>query len=91
MRKVILSIALVVGVLAVVGFAFREPLTDALVERITTDMFVAADTDAFDPGIAVGSPLPPIRALADGREVNGVDAYMGERGAILVANRSVDW
>lgn len=69
------------------GDATRE----AIVERLTANMFVAADTDAFDPGIAVGSSLPALRAMHAGKEVTGLDGMAGTRGTLLVVNRSVDW
>jgi len=83
-----------VGVLLVGGAAiylFRAPLMEAAMNRATADMFVAADTDAYDPGVAIGTPLPALRASIDGREVTGVDEFMGPRGMILAVNRSVDW
>lgn len=69
------------------GDAARE----AVVERLTADMFIEADTDAFDPGIAVGSALPALRALHAGRVITGLDGMTGSRGTVLVVNRSVDW
>lgn len=91
MRKGLLISALVVALVALGIFAFREPIMGAVVERLTRDMFVAADTDAFDPGVPVGGTLPSIRARMADREVTDIGALMGERGAVLIANRSVDW
>jgi hypothetical protein len=90
-RKGLMISALVVALVALGIFAFREPIMGAVVERLTRDMFVAADTDAFDPGVPVGSALPSIRARMADREVTDIGALMGERGAVLIANRSVDW
>lgn len=91
MRRGLLISVVVVALAALGVFAFREPIMGALVERLTSDMFVAADTDAFDPGVSVGSALPAIRARLDDREFTDIGAFMGERGAVLIANRSVDW
>lgn len=55
------------------------------------DIFVPADTDAFDPGLPVGARLPQIRALYQGQEITDIDEFMGPKGAVLFANRSVDW
>ena len=76
----------VVGVLAVVAvglFIFVQ-------YRLNT-MFLEADTDGFDPGLAIGEPFPPIRALHDGREINDIDAFYRDKGAVFLAVRSVDW
>jgi uncharacterized protein YxeA len=60
--KKVLAIALGVVVVAAGGvYVFRAPLMDAMFERMTANMFVAGDTDAFDPGVAVGEPLPTWR------------------------------
>ena len=55
------------------------------------DMFISEDTDAFDPGLPIGEQFPPIRALYRGEEVSSIDRFMGEKGAIFIANRSADW
>lgn len=54
-------------------------------------MFVAEDPDAFSPGLPVGARFPAIRALYQGREIAGIDQFMGARGAVFVAVRSADW
>ena len=55
------------------------------------EMFIAEDTDGFDPGLAIGERFPPIRALHQGEEITSIEGFMGERGAIFIANRSADW
>jgi len=55
------------------------------------EMFIAEDTDGFDPGLAIGDQFPPIRALYQDEEISSIDGFMGERGAIFIANRSADW
>ena len=82
------------GVVAVVAggiYAAREPLQNLVVERVTADMFVAQDTDAYDPGVAVGQPMPALRALFDGREVVDLAQFAGSKGLVIFVNRSVDW
>jgi len=87
-----LQIALLVVVATAAGiYTFREPLMNVVVERLTADMFVAQDTDAYDPGVAVGDPLPALRARFDGREVTQLGEMMGAKGTVLFVNRSVDW
>lgn len=55
------------------------------------EMFIAEDTDGFDPGLAIGDQFPPIRALYEGEEISSIDGFIGENGAIFIANRSADW
>ena len=53
--------------------------------------FLDEDTDSFDPGLSIGSPFPPIRALYQGGEITGVDPFMADKGMVFIANRSADW
>ena len=55
------------------------------------NMFIAEDTDGYDPGLAIGAQFPSIRALYQGEEISSIDGFMGEKGAIFIANRSADW
>ena len=55
------------------------------------NMFIAEDTDGYDPGLAIGEQFPPIRALYQGEEISSIDGFMGENGAIFIANRSANW
>lgn len=91
MKKVLIGTLAVVIALGVAGYLFRQPLMRAVADRLTTDMFVAADTDAFDPGLPVGARMPAIAARYDGRTVQDVSEFMGDNGLVLYANRSVDW
>ncbi len=90
MRKLAITL-LVLAAIAGSLYAFRQPLMEAMTEGITSNMFVAADTDAYDPGVAVGASLPPLLATYNGAEVTDLGAFMGERGIALYAIRSVDW
>lgn len=90
--KRVLGYALAFSIVAGLGiYAFREPLKNAAVERITASMFVARDDDAYDPGIATGLPLPALRARYQGREVTRLGEFSGSKGMVLFVNRSVDW
>lgn len=91
MKKILIGL-LVIVLLAGAGiFLFQEPLKEMAFEQITSDMFVAVDNDAFDPGIAVGAQMPAIRATRDGAVVTDVSQFAGPNGLVLIANRSVDW
>ena len=91
--------ALLIGLCALVTvltaaallYLFREPVKQALYARITADMFVAGDSDAFDPGPALGSQFPGLRASYQGREVTLLDEFAGKNGTVFIASRSLDW
>ena len=70
---------------------FGGKVIGLLADTGTSDMFVSEDPDAFNPGLPVGARFPAIRAFYQGREITGIDQFMGERGAVLVAVRSADW
>ena len=63
-RFLILLCAVLVGAGALL-YLFRAPLKEALFARLTENMFVASDEDAFDPGPALGSDFPGFRARED--------------------------
>lgn len=90
--KRVLGYALAFFAIAGLGiYAFREPLKNAMVERMTANMFVARDDDAYDPGVAVGQPLPALHARYRGREITQLGEFSGRKGMVLFVNRSVDW
>ena len=91
MKKAFLT---VVSLLFVVGggiYMFRAQLWEVAKEKITADMFIAADTDSFNPGLAIGTAFPPIKAIYQGREISGVGQFVHDKGMIFIANRSADW
>lgn len=87
LKKILLGLVIVVAV----GFIFRENLYQILVDQVTKDMFVAEDTDNFDPGPAVGAEFPTIKALYQGEEVSSISEFAGSNGTIFIASRSLDW
>ncbi len=90
--KRFLGYALVfVVALSIGGYVFREPLKQAVFDRITQDMFVARDSDAYDPGVAIGQTLPALHARYQGREITQLNEFAGPKGTVLFVNRSVDW
>ncbi len=91
MKKILLLLLAALLVTAALAYLWREPLKAAAYARLTQDMFVAQDTDAFDPGPALGSRFPGLRASYRGREVTLIEEFAGERGTVFVASRSLDW
>ena len=72
-------------------YLFRGQLWEGVKDAITADMFVEADTDDFDPGVAIGATFPNIRALYQGREVKDLQPFIHDKGMVFIANRSADW
>lgn len=91
MKKFLVGLLTLVIVGGIGIFAFRAPLTEMLTERMTANMFVVEDLDQFDPGVAVGRPLPLLLASHNGTRVTNLNPFMGQQGAVLYAVRSVDW
>jgi peroxiredoxin len=85
-----ITIAVLLMVAALI-YLFREPVKEMAVDKLTADMFVDADQDSFDPGPAVGSHFPGIRATYQGREISLIEDFAGGRGTIFIASRSLDW
>ena len=55
------------------------------------DMFITDITDDFNPGVQVGDKFPAIKAMYEGEEITTIDRFIRDKGAIFIANRSVDW
>jgi len=91
MKKVLISIATLLALVIALGYLFREPLKDIALDRLTRDMFVPADNDEFDPGPAIGSRFPGLRANYQGRAVTLIEEFAGVNGTAFVASRSLDW
>jgi hypothetical protein len=70
---------------------FKGQLWGKFQEVVTADMYVLADTDTFDPGLAVGETFPSIRTLHQGQELTSVDGFVHDKGMVFIANRSADW
>ena len=91
MKKALLIIVAMLLVAAAFIYLFREPAKEAAYARLTANMFVAEDTDNFDPGPALGSHFPGLRATYQGREVSLIDEFAGKNGTVFIASRSLDW
>lgn len=91
MKKLLKGLLGTVVVLVVIGVVFRSSLIEVAKEAITADMFVSADSDSFDPGLAIGSAFPPLVTLYQGRQVSDMGEFIHDKGMVFIANRSVDW
>jgi hypothetical protein len=91
MKKILLGLIGGITALVIVGYVFRGPLMESAKEKITKDMFIAADADGFDAGLPIGTNFPQINALYQGEVVSDMGQFIGDRGMVFIANRSVDW
>jgi hypothetical protein len=91
MKKFLLGLIGGVTILAIAGYVFRGPLMESAKEKITKDMFISADADSFDVGLPGGATFPAINALYRGEVVSDMGEFIGDRGMVFIANRSVDW
>ena len=77
------------GLLAMLGLvALMQPVQ---AQPNLDNMFLDEDTDSFDPGLPIGAEFPEIRAIYDGNEINSIETFFGDKGAVFLAMRSVDW
>ncbi len=60
-RTLVVALAVLLGAVFML-LLFRDPIKQAAYDRLTRDMFVAGDSDDFDPGPAVGSHFPGLNA-----------------------------
>jgi len=91
MMKKTVAVASMSLVVAAGIYLFRAQLWDMTAQKLTDGMFVETDTDAFNPGIAVGSQFPDIYAQYQGREVIDAGEFIHDKGMVFIANRSADW
>jgi len=90
-KKILIITTAVLLVTAVLIYLFRVPLKEAAYAKLTENMFVAGDNDSFDPGPALGSHFPGLRATYQGGEVSLIDAFAGDNGIVFIASRSLEW
>ena len=91
MRKILRAVFLLLLVATALGYLLRQPLKEFTYSLLTQDMFVAGDTDAFDPGPALGSRFPGLRASYQGRDITLIEEFAGRNGTVFIASRSLDW
>jgi len=91
MKRFLKGLAIVVVVAGILVFAFDEQIKQFVYDGLTDDMFVAADTDEFDPGPLLGSHFPGVNASYRGRELKLINEFYGENGTVFIATRSADW
>ena len=91
MKKTLLTIFIVLATCVVAGYIFRQPLGELRDTWMTRDMFVPVDAANFNPGPAIGSRFPGLRARLEGRNVTLIDGFARGNGTLLIALRSLDW
>mgnify|MGYP003381847140 CR=1 FL=1 len=91
MKKAFLFFAVALATVLALGYLYRDSLKARVYAQITQDMFIDADTDEFDPGPAIGSSFPGVRARYEGREITLIQEFAGTKGTVFIASRSLDW
>jgi peroxiredoxin len=91
MKKTLIIIAAVLLAAAALLYQFREPAREVAYAKLTENMFVAQDNDGFDPGPALGSRFPGLRATYQGKDVSLIAEFAGENGTVFIASRSLEW
>jgi len=91
LKKIFLTMGCVLLVAGGGIYLFKGQLWDVVQEILTEDMFVAADTDSFNPGLAVGNSFPAIKAIYQERVVTDVRGFVHDKGMVFITNRSADW
>ena len=70
------SLLTLIGLVAVLQSVQAQPNLD--------NMFLDEDTDSFDPGLPIGAEFPEIRAIYDGNEINSIETFFGDKGAVFL-------
>lgn len=91
MKKFALAVVIILLLVVILVYAFREQLEQAAYDKLTSDMFVETDQDSFDPGPALGSHFPGVRATWNGRDIQLLQEFSGPNGLAFVATRSAEW
>ena len=91
MKKVFTGLIGFIVIAAAGVYLFRQPLMETVGEGITANMFVSVDSDAFDPGLAIGDTFPALLARYRGKTITDMGEFLSDKGMIFIANRSVDW
>ena len=80
-----------IGLLGGLVLVAGDQIERAIIQQLTTDMFVSHDGDAFDPGLPVGARFPMLSARLNAMPVTDISRLVGDKGMIFIAVRSVDW
>ena len=91
MKKILLGVLGLVVITVGGVYLYRAPLMNSALDQMLAVMFVPADTDDFNPGLAIGDQFPPLLAEYNGQNVTDMGEFISDKGMIFIANRSVDW
>jgi len=91
MKKIIQPLIAVIAMVLLAQQQQAETLKQTTHSWLTDSMFVDADNDAFNPGIATGENFPMLMAVYQGQTVSDLRSLVGDKGMIFIASRSVDW
>ncbi|MEP1593302.1 MAG: redoxin domain-containing protein, partial [Halieaceae bacterium] len=91
MKRILIIASVAVLTAVALIYPFRDEFKEAAYDKITENMFVPADNDDFDPGPALGSLFPGVRATWQGRELKLLNELSGPNGTVFLATRSAEW
>ncbi len=91
MKRIIYIAGFALLTAAALLYLFRGEVEQAALDKLTENMFVPTDDDAFDPGPAIGSLFPGVRATYQGRELSLINEFAGPNGTVFIATRSAEW
>ncbi len=91
LKKILLTIPLLLLAGGMGIYLYQDNLKQAAYAKITENMFVADDSDNFDPGLAIGEAFPALRTSFQGQIISDMGQFIADKGMIFIANRSVDW
>jgi hypothetical protein len=91
MKKMLQPLVIVIAMVLLTQPQKGETLEQTSHSWLTDSMFVEADNDAFNPGIETGEDFPLLTAVYQGQTVSDLQSFVGDKGMIFVASRSVDW
>jgi peroxiredoxin len=91
LKKIVLGLLSLTSIVIICLFVFRASILALIVEHRGDSIFVNQDDIAYDQGPLVGGKFPAIKANYRGAVIYDVGQFVGDKGMIFIANRSVDW
>lgn len=91
MQRVLIVLAVLLLLATSLVYVYQDDVREKAYAKLTENMFVASDDDAFDPGPALGSDFPGVRARYQGKQIQLLAPFAGANGTVFIASRSLDW
>ncbi|MBN7796713.1 peroxiredoxin family protein [Parahaliea mediterranea] len=91
MQRVLIVLAVLLLLATGLVYVYQDDVKEKAYAKLTENMFVAGDDDDFDPGPALGSDFPGVRARYQGQQIQLLAPFAGTNGTVFIASRSLDW